>query len=181
MSNPSLARTVCRRAVLGDINDIAEVLTLCFNQFNKFTFWIYPLVKMAVAQDLRQRLQQEDADYFCLVAVYKQRESEEIVGTVELSFRRGFPWLKPNRYAYVANLAVKEKYRRRGIATCLLLKCEEIAKANNYGCIYLHVLASNQGAQKLYLGNGYTIHRVETDLLSLFVPGKRRLLLMKTL
>lgn len=181
LSSPSLAHISCRRAVLDDVNEIAEVLTLCFNQFNEFTFWIYPLMKMGVAQDLRQRLQEEESDYFCLVAVNKQEGHEEIVGTVELSFRRSFPWLKPNRYAYVANLAVKRKYRRRGIATLLLSKCEEIARINNYKHIYLHVLASNQEAQKLYLGNGYTIHRIETDLLSLFIPSKRRLLLTKPL
>jgi ribosomal protein S18 acetylase RimI-like enzyme len=179
--------TIVRPARIEDISQIGEILTLSFNEFNDFTWWIYPLLKLGVCQDLRGRLQNKDQDFesFCLVAVMINKMGREIyqkiVGTVELSFRNHSHWCNHQKYSYIANLAVSENCRRQGIASKLLSKCEQIAQQRNFEQISLHVLAGNKIGQELYLKNGYEIKQVETDLYSLFVTNKRRLLLTKSL
>ncbi|BAQ62728.1 GCN5-related N-acetyltransferase [Geminocystis sp. NIES-3708] len=177
--------TLVRSADLSDVNEIGDVLTLSFNNFNDLTLWIYPFIKLSVCEDLRNRLKKTDASHFCLVAVNKitpeKQNCKKIKGTVELSFRTEYGWKGKKTYPYIANLAVSKNYRRQGIGSKLLSKCETIAKEHGFKELYLHVLASNQSGKQLYLRNGYTIRQVETDLYSLFVPSKRRLLLAKSI
>ena len=182
--------TIVRPAGVHDISQIGELLTLSFNNFNDFTFWIYPLFKLGICQDLRGRLQNQDNQdsnppSLCLVAVMMNKIGKEIhqnlVGTVELSFPSASPWYRHQKYAYISNLAVNKNFRRQGIASKLLTKCELIAKQKNFEQISLHVLASNKIGQELYFKNGYDIKQVETDLYSLFITSKRRLMLTKSL
>ncbi|NCO73717.1 MAG: GNAT family N-acetyltransferase [Cyanobacteria bacterium] len=179
------SQVIVRLANVDDVNDIGDLLTLCFNNFNDLTLWIYPFLKLGVCEDLRYRLKNIDTDHFCVIAlktnIVQKQSINEIIGTVELSFRTHYSWQGKKKYPYVANLAVSKNHRRQGIATQLLSKCQEIAKHHGFNGLYLHVLASNKIAQELYLQNGYTIEQVETDLFSLFVPSKRRLLLTKSI
>lgn len=182
-STPS--HTIIRRAKVDDASAIADVITLSFNEFNELTFWMYPLIKIGVAQDLRQRLQSLEEEHIAIVAVNISRRGkeiyQEIVGTVEVSLRQGYHRGKKESYIYIANLAVRETNRRQGIASKLLYQCEEIARQKNCDRLRLHVLLGNEVGQKLYLNNGYRVLRIETDLLSLFMVKKRRLLLDKPL
>ncbi len=195
-SSPNLSSTtIVRPARLDDVSQIAEILTLSFNNFNDLTLWTYPLFKLGISQDLRSRLQNNsfqeqaraesnEADRCCLVAVMMTKIAgkicQNVVGTVELSFRSRSHWYNHQKYAYIANLAVCKNYRRQGVAHKLLVQCEQIAKQKDFKQISLHVLASNKPAQELYQKNGYDIKQVETDLYSLFVTSKRRLLLTKS-
>ncbi len=153
--------TIVRSACLDDISQVGEILTLSFNNFNDFTCWIYPLLKLGICQDLKGRLQNQDTDSLCLVAVFMSKMGREIyqsvVGTVELSFCRRSRWYNHQKYAYITNLAVNKNYRRQGIASQLLKKCEQIAQQKEFEQISLHVLASNKIGQELYLKNGYAI------------------------
>lgn len=182
---PSTSHTIIRSASVDEAVAIAEVMTLSFNNFNGLTFWMYPLMKMGIAQDVRQRLENHDNNHRGIVAVNVVRIGkeihQEIVGTIELSFHYNKRWHKQEQYGYIANLAVRKNYRRQGIATQLLSHCETIALEKNFFNLKLHVLSGNSGGQKLYLNNGYRVSQVETDLYSLFVPSKRRLLLAKSL
>jgi ribosomal protein S18 acetylase RimI-like enzyme len=189
-ANNSLSTTIVRPASLNDLSQIGELLTLSFNNFNDFTFWIYPLFKLGVCQDLRGRIQTQEnqaknSDSLCLVAVFISKLGKEInqsvVGTVELSFLSTSRWFGKQKYAYISNLAVSKNYRRQGIASKLLHQCEIIAQQKNLPQISLHVLASNKIGQEVYFKNGYDLQQVETDLYSLFVTSKRRLLLTKSL
>lgn len=62
--------------------------------------------------------------------------------------------------AYISNVAVRERFRRKGIAKKLIAKAE--AKARSWGCraIALHCDISNPGATKLYTGQGFKIIKV---------------------
>jgi GNAT superfamily N-acetyltransferase len=183
ISKPS--STLVRLANLSEVNEIGDVLTLSFNHFNDLTLWIYPFIKLSVCEDLRNRLKKSDPSHFCLVAVNniasEKESSKQIIGTIELSFRTEYGWKGKRRYAYIANLAVSKNYRRQGIGSQLLSKCEKIAKDQGFNELCLHVLASNQSGQQLYSQNNYTLRQIETDLYSLFVPSKRRLLLAKSI
>ncbi|XP_062092938.1 GCN5-related N-acetyltransferase 4, chloroplastic [Humulus lupulus] len=57
--------------------------------------------------------------------------------------------------AYISNVAVREKFRRKGIAKQLVAKAE--AQALRWGCraIALHCDLNNPGATKLYKGQGF--------------------------
>ncbi|KAH6763571.1 Acyl-CoA N-acyltransferases superfamily protein [Perilla frutescens var. hirtella] len=62
--------------------------------------------------------------------------------------------------AYISNVAVREKFRRKGIAKRLIAKAE--AKAKTWGCraIALHCDHSNPGATKLYSSQGFKIIKI---------------------
>ncbi|GER51272.1 acyl-CoA N-acyltransferases superfamily protein [Striga asiatica] len=62
--------------------------------------------------------------------------------------------------AYVSNVAVRENFRRKGIAKKLIAKAE--AKAKSWGCraIALHCDLNNPGATKLYTSQGFKCIRV---------------------
>ncbi|GMY08765.1 FkbH domain containing protein [Fagus crenata] len=57
--------------------------------------------------------------------------------------------------AYISNVAVRERFRRKGIAKKLVAKAE--AQARSWGCraIALHCDLNNPGAIKLYKGQGF--------------------------
>ncbi|KAI4302330.1 hypothetical protein MLD38_038088 [Melastoma candidum] len=62
--------------------------------------------------------------------------------------------------AYVSNVAVRECFRRKGIAKRLMAKAE--AQARIWGCraIALHCDTNNPGATKLYKGQGFKCIKV---------------------
>lgn len=57
--------------------------------------------------------------------------------------------------AYVSNVAVRDRFRRKGIAKKLIVKAEALAKS--WGCrsIALHCDLNNPGAVDLYKGQGF--------------------------
>ncbi|PIN01072.1 Aminoglycoside N(6')-acetyltransferase [Handroanthus impetiginosus] len=62
--------------------------------------------------------------------------------------------------AYISNVAVRERYRRKGIAKKLIAKAE--TKARSWGCrvIALHCDLKNLGATKLYTSQGFKCIKV---------------------
>ncbi|XP_057979613.1 GCN5-related N-acetyltransferase 4, chloroplastic [Malania oleifera] len=65
--------------------------------------------------------------------------------------------------AYISNVAVREKFRRKGIAKKLITKAE--AQARKWGCraIALHCDLNNPGATKLYKSQGFKCIKVPAD------------------
>ncbi|VVA12243.1 PREDICTED: N-acetyltransferase [Prunus dulcis] len=57
--------------------------------------------------------------------------------------------------AYVSNVAVRERFRRRGIAKRLIAKAEAQARSWDCRAIALHCDLNNPGAIKLYKGQGF--------------------------
>ncbi|KAG2729897.1 hypothetical protein I3760_01G269800 [Carya illinoinensis] len=62
--------------------------------------------------------------------------------------------------AYISNVAVRERFRRKGIAKKLIAKAE--AQARSWGCraIALHCDLNNPGASMLYKGQGFRCIKV---------------------
>ncbi|KFK36803.1 hypothetical protein AALP_AA4G173400 [Arabis alpina] len=69
--------------------------------------------------------------------------------------RKGPLRMRRTGIAYISNVAVRESFRRKGIAKRLIWKAEALAK--NWGCraIGLHCDLNNLGATKLYKDQGY--------------------------
>ncbi|GAB6138792.1 ribosomal protein S18-alanine N-acetyltransferase [Halanaerobaculum tunisiense] len=78
-----------------------------------------------------------------LVAIFK----EQVVGYLG-------SWLLCNE-VHITTLAVREKYRRQGVATKLLEKLFTGLEQECYDKISLEVRASNHQAQKLYCEQGF--------------------------
>lgn len=173
-------KLIVRRADFEDLLSLAEILTNSFHEFSGFFDWLYPFFRLGIYEDLRLRLGNSSPYYNCLVATITNNQTEEIIGTAEVSLRSPSLWYDARtQYPYIANLAVKNEYRRKGVARHLLSECEQIAQAWGYNHIYLHVLDNNYKAKQLYFGSGYQIASVESDLTSWFWQSPAKLLLNK--
>lgn len=183
-SNSAASALIIRPAQVTDLQAVATVLTQSFHVTTGPFFWVYPLIKLGIYEDLRTRLNSNSPNYICLVAiksVHGGRE-EKIVGTVEMNLKPDCTWSSfTAKYPYIANLAVSNSYRRQGIAGQLLLKCEQVALDWGFSRISLHVLEDNEGAKRLYFSTGYRLHKVESSLLDWFFQRSKKLLLTKSL
>jgi ribosomal-protein-alanine N-acetyltransferase len=83
----------------------------------------------------------------------------EIQGYIMCRLERGFSKLKaltPSRMSHVVSLAVREPYRRQGIAKAILLEAmNRASKAYEASECYLEVRISNEPAINLYTGLGF--------------------------
>ncbi|KAL5990639.1 hypothetical protein ACLOJK_011542 [Asimina triloba] len=62
--------------------------------------------------------------------------------------------------AYISNVAVRQRDRRKGISKKLVAKAERVARSWGCRAIALHCDASNQAAMRLYLGQGFRCVKV---------------------
>jgi ribosomal protein S18 acetylase RimI-like enzyme len=176
----SINRIIVRPAKLEDSRDLAVILAHSFYDFSEFWDWVYPLLQFTIYEDLRYRFRSRSPLYCCLVASsIDSQGAEQLVGTAEIAIRSPNFWSNNICYPYIANLAVKNNHRRLGVGTKLLSECERIALDWGYRETRLHVLASNNAAKQLYLGNGYQVCQVEPYWGGLLIQGSCRLLLSK--
>jgi ribosomal protein S18 acetylase RimI-like enzyme len=166
-----------------DLIELVDVLASSFHPQTGLNQWLFPLLRLGIYEDFRQRLRSAHSpDYSCLVAVKSGESYSPVLGTVEVTLRpTQFLLISTNPHPYLSNLAVNEIYRRQGIAHHLLLACERIVAERGYHDLYLHVLENNQPAKQLYLKAGYRIQSAEPLWCSWLLKRPRRLLLHKTL
>jgi len=183
---PVLVRTARQQ----DLNRLADVLSSSFHTKEGVIGWIYPLFRMGIYEDLRNRFRTKSAHYICLVAVKQPSAAssgpplgdENLVGTVEMGLRTQSFWQpRSSAYLYVSNLAVQHEYRRQGVAQRLLLTCERVALEWGFQELYLHVLENNFQARRLYRKAGYQIKYAESNLSYWFLGQPRQLLMHKRL
>ena len=193
--NNNLHLTI-HQASIEDTRTISSILAKSFYDFPEFVGWIYPLLQFTISEDLRYRLRSRSPIYSCLVARLANsnrrktkiesntddRDSESIiVGTAEITLRSASFWSNEPQHPYISNLAVAEDYRRLGIGSKLLVKCEEIALDWGYAETRLHVLDRNDSAKQLYCHNGYQISQIEPNWGNLWFDYSPRLLLRKSI
>jgi ribosomal protein S18 acetylase RimI-like enzyme len=178
--NPkSHQKPIIRQAQTPDISELAETIVASFYGYSGILSWLYPLLQFTVGEDLRYRLRFNSSLYQCLVATILDEKAQiSLAGTVEISLKTSL-WSAEAQYPYISNLAVKNSYRRQGIAKELLAKCEQIALSWGYDTIQLHVLSHNNSALQLYLNSGYQITRKEMYWEGFFKFNTSRLLLSK--
>ena len=174
-----------RAAQVNDLPQLAEVLASSFYPPLGWRRYLYPVLRFSIYEDLKQRLHAKHQYHKCLAAITSTNlyhRKELVVGTVEMSHRR-YSWRAFNQpqQIYVSNLAVRDGYRRRGVARQLLKSSEQQALDWGFREIYLHVMADNSRARQLYEKMGYRVQSVETTLLSLLNVQPQRLLLKKVL
>jgi ribosomal protein S18 acetylase RimI-like enzyme len=197
-TTPPPPAPVIRRANQEDLPQLTELLTSSFYRRSGWMGWAYPVVKLGIQEDLKQRVNATKPHYMCLTAVdpadrlraQAQGRSHQksfdnagfIAGTLELSERQSWPWqpLSP-KYVYLSNLAVRADLRRRGIALALLAYAEKTAISWQFKDIYLHVMEDNVQARKLYRKAGFSLFQAEETPYSWLGLQSRRLLLHKPL
>jgi ribosomal protein S18 acetylase RimI-like enzyme len=137
--------------------------------------------------------------YACWVAV----AGSEIVGTAEISWKPNSSWARRRSQPggqqattalrasasdfqtlsgppYLANLAVSQNMRRRGVAEALLNSCEREVQSWGRRQIDLHVMENNLPARQLYLKAGYQIQHRELNWRTWLFQRPQRLLLRKS-
>lgn len=175
-----------RTAQVQDLTSLAEILTDSFHSRTGFMRWAYPMLKLGIYEDLRNRLRSSSPHYVCLVAVADGStvtdSSDVLAGTVEIALRSGSSWQSHTcQYPYISNLAVRKSCRRRGVAKQLLLACERTSLEWGFQDLYLHVLENNQQARQLYLKAGYGLRQVEPNYGAWLFGHPKRLFLHKKL
>lgn len=175
-----------RTAQAQDLNTLAEILTDSFHPRTGMMRWVYPVLRLGIYEDLRNRLRSTSLHYVCLVAVSSISTvtgfQEELVGTVEIALRSSSSWQPQSpKYPYISNLAVTKSFRRKGVARQLLLACERTALEWGSQNLYLHVLENNHQARQLYLKAGYQLYQVEPSYSALLMGRPKRLFLHKHL
>ncbi|HEY9709884.1 MAG TPA: GNAT family N-acetyltransferase [Oculatellaceae cyanobacterium] len=175
-----------RTAQARDLSSMAEILTDSFHSRTGLMGWAYPLLRLGIYEDLRNRLRSTLPHYVCLVAVTTVStvagSREELAGTVELALRSSSSWSTHNSgYPYISNLAVRKSCRRQGVAQQLLLACEQTSMEWGFQDLYLHVLDNNHQARQLYLKTGYQLHQVESSYTAWLFGRPKRLFLHKHL
>lgn len=175
-----------RTAQLRDLNILAEILTDSFHPPTGILRWAYPMLRLGIYEDLRNRLRSSVPHYACLVAVATVStptgDREELAGTVELALRSTSSWQpRAAHYPYISNLAVSKSCRRQGVAQQLLLTCERMSLEWGFKDLYLHVLENNHQARQLYLKSGYEQRQVESSVSTWLLGRPKRLFLCKPL
>ena len=152
--DPSLI--TIRSAQSSDIVGMSKVLVQGFNLVPYA--WMNPIAQAGIQADLKVRMDRKSS-YRAFVAVDPTGDSSAIVGSVEVTLQKPNLACQPTSYAYLSSLTVACDYRRLGVAQQLIHACERQVGVWNQSDLYLHVLAENVAARRLYLQLGYGIHR----------------------
>ncbi len=154
-----------RQAEYLDSYNVGQLLSLSFYPWGQ---WARPLMDLLVALDVQSRFNEPGSQYICMIALV----GNQVVGSLEISLR----YIPIGRVPYLFNLAVHPQWRRRGIGSKLIDAGEAKVADWHIPYLYLHVLANNYAAQKLYFRSGFECYQTEKRW---FRPD--RLLLRKTL
>lgn len=170
-----------RVATTADLTCIAQIIAESFHCQTGIWGWAFPLFRLGIYEDLRHRLSSAAPHHVCLVAVDTTvSASPQIVGTVEMGVRFSDYWAYTHKsFPYLSNLAVNSKYRRHGVASHLLMSCEQISQEWGFQDLYLHVLENNYQAKQLYFKLGYRVHKVEPRWNTFFFNYSQQLFLHK--
>jgi ribosomal protein S18 acetylase RimI-like enzyme len=172
-----------RAATSADLASVAQIIAESFHSQKGIWGWAFPLFRLGIYEDLRHRLSSATPHHICLVAVDTTvGGSHQIVGTVEMGVRFSDSWAYVHKsFPYLSNLAVHPKYRRHGVASGLLNKCEQVSQEWGFQDMYLHVLENNYQAKQLYFKLGYRVHKVESRWDTFFFNHSKQIFLHKHL
>ncbi|MEI6442199.1 MAG: GNAT family N-acetyltransferase [Nostocales cyanobacterium ELA583] len=169
-----------RVATPDDFINIAQIVAESFHSQEGLWGLAFPLLRVGIYEDLRYRLKSPTPYHICLVAVDAATEDQKIMGTIEMGVRVNDAWSMVNPgFPYLSNLAVHPDYRRLGVGSSLLTRCEQISQTWGFQDLYLHVLENNHHARQLYFKLAYRAYKVESPWETFFLNRSRQILLHK--
>ncbi|MGB3135256.1 MAG: GNAT family N-acetyltransferase [Nodosilinea sp.] len=187
-----IPQPLIRSARLQDVEALTDVLTSSFYDPLGWRYWVYPFIRLGIQEDLKQRLKAQSPRYACLMAmssatvpadgkpVLDCSAADLLAGTIEASLRQPWPW-QGDRHVYISNLAVRQGFRRQGVASALLQSCEQMAQQWRVYELRLHVMEDNLAAQALYRKAGFRVRQAEDTPASWLGMQSRRLLMHRSL
>mmetsp|Transcript_23533 Transcript_23533/g.53705 ORF Transcript_23533/g.53705 Transcript_23533/m.53705 type:complete len:148 (+) Transcript_23533:797-1240(+) len=92
-----------------------------------------------------------------MYVAFDPNETGKIIGFCDVDSRP--PRVTPAApRPYLSDLAVRVDWKRRGVATALIRKCEERSRDIwHRGCLYLRVESANERALRMYEGFDYVV------------------------
>ncbi|MBD2173279.1 GNAT family N-acetyltransferase [Nostoc sp. PCC 7120 = FACHB-418] len=180
-TKPSSHQVHIRAATPADLTSIAQIIAESFHSQNGFWGWAFPLLRLGIYEDFKHRLLSPTPHHLCLVAVETTNNGvDRLVGTVEVGVRFSDYWTQTGKsFPYLSNLAVHPQYRRHGVASKLLVKCEQVSQEWGFQNLYLHVLENNYQARQLYFKLGYQVHKIDSHWNSFLFRRSQHILLHK--
>jgi GNAT superfamily N-acetyltransferase len=155
ITSPILARTPQLRPlnILRDLPGVADLVEKCFADTMDSEGRRYLQQMRRAGQDnVFMRWAANAADSVSMpLSGYIWEENEEIIGNVSLIPYRE----KQKKIFLIANVAVRQDYRRRGIGRALTAAAMRHAEAHRASATWLHVRDDNPGAIALYLSLGF--------------------------
>lgn len=157
-----------------DLHNLTDLLARSFHVQDGFWGWAYPLLRMSIYEDLRNRIAAPAPHQVFFVAVPPIAQIDRsiaavpLAGAVEIAQRRSIWHSRPERSLYISNLAVAADYRRQGVARQMLAACERMAVRWKIPDLYLHVMEDNHAAQQLYDRAGFEVLRADSGMASWF-------------
>mmetsp|Transcript_4137 Transcript_4137/g.5333 ORF Transcript_4137/g.5333 Transcript_4137/m.5333 type:complete len:314 (-) Transcript_4137:41-982(-) len=137
-----------------DYSDLSAVTKIIVDSFYKPS----PLFRHYFFFKELDRLQSNfpygDDRHTMYVACARDGDGSTVVGFVDVDFRPSQRKNAPPR-PYLSDLAVDERFRRRGIAKRLVRACEEEMRSKGQVCLHLRVEFDNEAAMRMYHSLGY--------------------------
>ena len=165
-----------REAIASDMGFASKILTDGF--FGETNFIRYQFEKFKTYLNLESCFPLNINKNMHKFLVACENKNGIIIGIVEIDCR---PNIKILPGGYMCNLAVASKWKRKGIATSLIKKCEEIARDCHNHELYLKVRSSNHPAIIMYNKMGYKFNSSEIEEAGVGKEGSTIFLLEKKL
>ena len=149
-----------RRANLKDIHGIKKLIEKNMDDIIPLSHGeIVPQIMPHFTDFQIQNYLEIDNGFFG-VAEEDENNENHIIGFI-LCYAEEFLWSSQEEFkkAYIAHFHVDINYRKKGIASQLLIEAEEWAKENEYNALYLDVFHNNVIAKEMYNKKGYKIIR----------------------
>ncbi|TAE60728.1 MAG: GNAT family N-acetyltransferase [Nostocales cyanobacterium] len=181
VSIPDSCQFQIRAATSADLPGIAQIIAESFHSQTGLWGWVFPLLRLGIYEDMRYRFSSMTSHHVCLVACdVSDSGNHQILGTIEISVRLSDSWVNVRQsFPYLSNLAVHPQYRRQGLASSLLTRCEQVCRDWGFEDLYLHVLENNDQARQLYFKMGYQEERVESSWDRFIFLNSRQIFLHK--
>eukprot|EP00568_Trieres_chinensis_P004927 CAMPEP_0183293428 /NCGR_PEP_ID=MMETSP0160_2-20130417/2116_1 /TAXON_ID=2839 ORGANISM="Odontella Sinensis, Strain Grunow 1884" /NCGR_SAMPLE_ID=MMETSP0160_2 /ASSEMBLY_ACC=CAM_ASM_000250 /LENGTH=288 /DNA_ID=CAMNT_0025454543 /DNA_START=101 /DNA_END=967 /DNA_ORIENTATION=- len=133
-----------RKGKFSDLRAVADIFMDAFYEPNSIMYHYHRMLEL---DRIQNNFPYDDKWHDFFVAC--SSSSDDVVAFVDVDARPSNRRDAPPR-PYLSDLAVRKEWRRKGIATHLVVRCEEKTKEMGYDHMYLRVEQSNDAALNMY-------------------------------
>ena len=100
-------------------------------------------------ESLLREITENECALYLVAILYEAFRNPEVVGYAGM-------WHVADE-GHITNLAVKERHRKKGVASIILSRLDELARQRGISALTLEVRVGNTAAQSLYTKHGFAI------------------------